>query len=383
MLKKGTFLILFVCYSILNSNGQLNNQHFYLSPSFNPDKQNDLYLSFYSFGFTKNNEYRNNIADGYTLFGFQINPELVFFPSENVGIYAGLYAWKDYGNTHYSEISPTFTVDITWRSLRFLFGTLDGSLEHQLIEPLYDFERIMTDRTENGIQAIVDHGRVYIEFWINWEKMLYRGDPFQEEMSGGLTGKFRIIEDGRFSMDIPIQIFGMHNGGQIDASPLPVKTIFNSAAGIGGQYNFTGSNYFRYLRTEDYLVLYNDLSFEKRDLFNNGNGVYLNLSLSTKLFDLMLSYWKGNSYISNYGGTLYNSRSTTYKYPDYVEKNRELLILRFVQNIRVIDNLYVTARIEPFYDFHRKKFEFSHGLYVNYIQTFFLKKAGNKSGRSP
>ena len=105
----------------------------------------------------------------------------------------------------------------------------------------------------------------------------------------------------------------------------------------------------------------------------NGFAWYLNLTLSTKLFDLMVSYWNGDKYITNHGGDLYNSRSTTFKHPEYIEPDRELLILRLLQDIHIIDNLYVTARFEPYYNFVKNKFNFSHGLYVNYKHTFFVR----------
>lgn len=354
--------------------GQLNNNVFYPPPNYSAEKKHDLYFDLTVLGFNRNNEYFNKISDGYTLFGYQLNPDIIFFPSEKVLLRAGLFAWKDFGNTDYSRISPTFTVDIEWRSLHFLFGTLRGSLQHQLIEPIYDFEKVMTDRLENGIQAVLDHGRFYMDFWIDWERMLYKGDPEQEELSGGLVTKFRIIDRERYKMEIPLQIFGMHRGGQIDASPLPLKTTFNTAIGVSGELLFIGNDFFHGIQTDDYLVLYDDLSFEKLDVYNEGYGAYLNLTLKTKLFDFVVSYWNGNHYISNYGGTLYNSRSTTFKHSDYVEPNRELLIFRLLQNIRVINNLFITARFEPFYDFHKTRFEFSHGLYVNYRHTFFVKK---------
>ena len=353
--------------------GQLNNGVFYLPATYNAEKKNDIYINITTLGFTKNNEYFDKIADGYTLFGYQIMPELVYFPAENISITAGIFAWKDFGSTKYSRVAPTFTLDIGWKSLRFLFGTLKGNLEHQLIEPLYDFERVMTNRMENGIQAIFNKDRFLVDFWINWENMLYTGDPDQEELSGGLITKFKLFDHERFDLDIPFQILGMHRGGQIDDSPLPIKTVFNSTIGVSGLLKFPESSFFHGIKMDDYLVVYDDLSFEKLDAYREGYAFYLNLTLKTKLFDLMVSYWNGDKYISNHGGDLYNSRSTTYKHPDYLEPNRELLIFRLLQDIHILDNLYLSARFEPYYNLVTRKFNFSHGLYINYKHTFFVR----------
>jgi len=366
-------IFLFILVISGQSSGQFNNGSFYLPASYQAEKKNDIYINLTTLGFTKNNEYFDRIADGYTLFGYQIWPELVYFPSENIKLSAGVFAWKDFGNNKYSDVKPTFTVDIGWKSLRFIFGTLQGNLEHQMIEPLYDFERIMTDRIENGIQAIFNKDRFMADFWINWEKMLYEGDPEQEELSGGLSMKYRLFNHERFDLDIPFQIIGLHRGGQIDTSPLPIKTVFNTAFGISGLLKFPESTFFHGIASDNYLVVYDDLSFEKIDAFREGFAYYLNLTLKTKLFDLMVSYWNGDKYITNHGGELYNSRSTTFKHPEYIEPNRELLIFRLLQDIHIIDNLYLTARFEPYYNFVKNEFNFSHGLYINYKHTFLVR----------
>ncbi len=370
--------LLFIPLISAKSFAQLNNQPFYLPATYQAEKKNDIYINLTTLGFTKNNEYFDRIADGYTLFGYQIMPELVFFPAEQVSISAGVFAWKDFGTNKYSKVAPTFTVDIGWKSLRFLFGTLHGNLEHQLIEPIYDFERVMTNRLENGVQVIYNRERFLADLWINWENMLYEGDPDQEELSGGLVTKYRLLEHERFDLEIPFQIFGMHRGGQIDVSPLPIKTVFNTTFGISGYLKFPESSFFHGIKTDDYLVVYDDLSFEKRDAYREGYAFYLNLALKTKLFDLMISYWNGDKYISNHGGDLYNSRSTTFKHPDYLEPNRELLIFRLLQDIYILDNLCISARLEPYYNFVTRKFNFSHGLYINYKHTFFVKNVTPK-----
>ena len=80
------FLIFIISFHISDLYCQLDNKAFYLPSSFQAEKEKCLYFSFSNLNFSKNNEYFNKIADGYTLFGYQVNPEIVFFPSENIGI---------------------------------------------------------------------------------------------------------------------------------------------------------------------------------------------------------------------------------------------------------------------------------------------------------
>ena len=63
-------------------------------------------------GFSKNNEYFNDIADGYTLFGYHLNPKLVYFPAEFIRIEAGALLWKDFGTNNYNQVRPTFTIKL-------------------------------------------------------------------------------------------------------------------------------------------------------------------------------------------------------------------------------------------------------------------------------
>jgi hypothetical protein len=88
----------------------------------------------------------------------------------------------------------------------------------------------------------------------------------------------------------------------------------------------------------------------------------------------MLSYWRGNGYISEFGGKLYQSASTTVHNPNYTEKKRELLMLRVMKDWNVGDGLTFTGRVEPFYDFKTGSTEFSAGLYLNFNTDFFLAK---------
>jgi hypothetical protein len=370
--KYFTSLIIATLFSSLGLFAQLDNSPFYRYQTLEEKDSNKLYLSVSHLSFNKDNEYFNSIADGYTLFGNALNTSLVYYPAKNVRLEGGVYLRKDFGNNNYSEIAPVFSMKIKLHELDLIFGTLEGSLNHGLIEPLYDFEKIMLDRNENGIQVLMNKKKLDMDFWINWEHMLYTGDSTQEKLSGGVSSKLKLIEKERFQLNLPFQFTAMHLGGQIDASEAPLTSKLNTAIGFQMKQEL-GNNFFRSLSFEPYYVYYKDFSFEYQDAYKNGNGLYLNLALETKLNTVMLSYWQGSKYISTHGGLLYNSRSTTFKYPDYLEPERKLLIIRFLTDIKVMDNVKLSTRFEPFFDLTNNTFEFSMGLYINYQDLFKLK----------
>lgn len=341
---------------------------------------NEIRIGVYALGFSKNNEYFNKIADGYTLFGYHLNPELIYYPAPFVRLEAGVLLWKDFGSSGYQEITPTFTAKIQKEHWALLFGTLEGNLNHGYIEPLYDFERVITNRIENGLQYQLNTHHIALDAWIDWNHMLYRGADDQEKVNGGAAVSLLLLEqEGRgktadsLRLSLPIQFTAQHKGGQIDASDLPLTTVANAAIGFELEKKYN-RRVLRRLYTKNYLVGFKDFSNEFQLPYKQAYGIYLNAGVDTKYQDVMLSYWRGDSYITELGGRLYQSASTTFKHPDYLQEERELLILRLMKDIEILDNLYLTLRLEPVVDLDNPKLEFSNAFYLTFDTEFFVAK---------
>ncbi|WP_245842229.1 hypothetical protein [Pontibacter ummariensis] len=344
----------------------------------NPANAKEIRAQLYVLGYSKNNEYFNKIADGYTLFGYQLNPELVYYPAPFVRMEAGLFVRKDFGEAGYQEVAPTFSVKIQQRHWALIFGTLEGSLNHGYIEPLYDFERVILNRLENGIQYKVNTRRIGLDAWVDWANMLYRGENDQEKINGGLAAGVLLWErEGKrhlgdsLRLTLPLQFTAQHLGGQIDASPLPLATYVNAAIGLEVEKRYSRQVLHR-VYTGNYLVGFKDFSNEYLLPYQQGAGIYLNAGVDTKYQDVMLSYWQGDGYIADLGGRLYQSVSTTFKHPDYVQEERRLLILRLMKDIKIIPGLYLTTRLEPVLDLDKPKLEFSNAFYLTFNTDFFL-----------
>ncbi|MEM6524235.1 MAG: hypothetical protein AAF693_10600 [Bacteroidota bacterium] len=354
---------------------QLDNTAFdQLQPILRKDS-NAFHIGFNALGFTKNNEYFNDIADGFTLFGFQFNPYFSYQVGERFKFSGGLYLQQDFGNDDFNEIAPTFTAQYTFLNGRVLFGTLGGATSHQLIEPLFDFERVLVNRLENGFQFKIDKPDFFFDLWVDWQNMIYPGDNDQEEVTAGLSFRKKIAEAGDIKFTLPFQALVFHRGGQIDSSPLPLQTYLNAAFGLIIDKPISISSFVRDLRLEGYHVFYGDYSNTLLQTFEDGDGLYLNASVKTSIhLDLMASYWRGNEFISIQGGQLYPSVSSTFKDPDAVEQQRELLIFRFLHTLKIADHIYVSTRFEPHVDLGNGEFEFSHGFYLNYRPQFFVSR---------
>ncbi len=358
----------------MGAKAQLNNSAFYNVRALDTSRVHELYLDFDVLLFTKNNEYFNKIADGYTLYGFQFAPYFSYYPSEKVRIDAGIYMQKDFGNDNFTKVAPLITVKFELGPFRQIIGNLEGSLNHQYIEPLYDFERALIDRQETGMQTKFIDDFTFIDLWINWETMIYKRDPNLEEVSGGISF-YRDKHWGPHQLRIPLQFIAYHKGGQIDINPSRILTLWNSAAGISYTYHFEEGSWITSFTSDNYYVYYQNITPSKRLAFDDGDGWYLNLNMATAIdIDLMASYWLGNEFITIKGGQLYPSVSSAVHHEGLVEQKRELLIFRLMHNLHVSDQVKFSARFEPYYDVGNKLWEYSWGFYLNYYPDFFLSK---------
>src|SRR5215471_2347210 len=103
--------------------------------------------------FMKDNEYFNNIQIGQTYFGTMFNTSLTWNPNRYVRLQGGVFLRRDFGNNSFYQVIPTFTLKFSKNGYSFLFGTLEGSVNHDFIQPMYEFERYITFHIENGAEV--------------------------------------------------------------------------------------------------------------------------------------------------------------------------------------------------------------------------------------
>ncbi|MDZ7898245.1 MAG: hypothetical protein U5N85_09520 [Arcicella sp.] len=304
-----------------------------------------------------------NIADGYTLFGNQFLPKISYQAAPHVIVETGVYAWKDFGNKDFSAIQPIFSIKIQKDSSQFIFGNLTGNFNHRLIEPLFNFERAILNRQESGIQYTRRKKNTFFDSWIDWQNMIYKDSNQKEEFLAGFVWNKKIIHKSNFDFSIPLQLTFKHRGGQITKDTTQVVTNINTAIGVEAEWRMKG--FLQTIRTQNYWVGYRQNS-NYHLYFPNGSGIYLNLTAETKWLNLMISYWKSSGYLSDTGGDLYQSVGRTFRNPNSIEKERKLLIIRLMKDCKIIDNLWLSIRFEPYFDLIKNEFEHSEGLYLTY-----------------
>ena len=168
-IKLSLVLGLMLLYATLFA--QINNTTLSDEIYINPNDSGKFGLSVTNFNYLRNTEYFNNIEFCRTLFGSQFHPRLSYQPNKQTTLQAGVFLQQDFGAVPYlTQIIPTFSVKLNSKNNQrtFIFGTLEGALAHQLIEPLFDINSAILRRVENGAQFKLKTKTIWLDTWINW-----------------------------------------------------------------------------------------------------------------------------------------------------------------------------------------------------------------------
>jgi hypothetical protein len=271
--------------------------------------------------YLKNNEYFNEIADGYTLFGYYLNPKIAYQPHGKVQIEAGVFVRKEFGTSGLTEIEPTFTIQIKQGDWRFLFGNIEGAISHRMIEPLVGFERLLTKPLEHGIQAKYQYKEAFFDAWLDWQKNTSPGKTNQEYIWNGFSFYAKPLKIKELKLQAIVQTSIYHKGGQNIQSIQPVRTIINPAVGLRVQKELGKKQIFVF---DNYYVGY----FESP---RRGTAYYLNTFWKRPKYQIGLSYWLGHYFNSSLGGDLFQSDSRKLGNEAYHEEYRNILIMRLVR----------------------------------------------------
>jgi len=373
---KKTLLLLFLVLIGHIASAQFDNSA--IENRIRPDSSatGEVHFNFYNLNFVRNYEYTNKFHDGYTLYGTQLQPELVYYAHPNLAITAGAFIRKDYGHNGVYDAKPLFNLKYHKRNLTLVFGSLEGGVQHNYIEPLYDFERQLTNPVEYGTQLLVEREKFKLDAWIAWQHQIYVGDNEKEEIVGGLSTTSTLSDENGWKLSLPAQFLVFHQGGQIDVlKSIPISTLFNGATGL--KLHKTINRNVRELYTDNYVALYKDFSPDKRRAFSGGFGLWLNAGAVTKFGSVVASYWKGNNFISIKGMPLYESVSNNLYDKGYTQSDRSIVSLRYAYQKELIPHLYLDVRFEPHVDLNTtdKQLQFNHSFFLTYKEDFRLFRA--------
>lgn len=373
-LKRYLILFYFLLIGLSPLISQTNDFYYFQDFQIQPSDTSKLFLQIDNTNFIKNNEYFGNIAEGYTLLGFNLAPRFVYYPSSRIKLSAGANFLSYYGREN--ELKTSLLLSFQYKVLPhfdFILGNIYGSLNHRLIDPLFDFERYLSNNIENGVQFLWKSDRIFADLWLDWEQQIFQDDPFQEKFNVGLSSEFVIFQkENRYELSVPFQNLIRHEGGQINSnSDEPLKTIFNNATGLKFSKKIN-QKFIHQLDLSSFIVNYQDLSPNKRQMYIDGTASFTSFELTNTNFDLLFGYWYGEQYIAPIGNPIYESYSRTKFYVE--EPVRQLVIGKLNYQKDVYSGINLGFRFETFYDLMGSNLEYTWTVMVVLNEKFFLKR---------
>ena len=364
-----SFLFFFSLLSVLS---QTNNKYYIQDYKISIADTNKLFLQIHDINFVKNNEYFGNIVSGYTLLGLNIAPKLIYYPSSKIKLSAGVNLLSYYSREDEIELSILLSFQYKLHgNLDFVLGNIYSTVNHRLIDPLFDFERYLSNNVENGIQFLWNSERIFTDLWLDWEQQIFQDDPFQEIFNVGLSSEFFIYKnENLFNISIPFQNLFRHKGGQINSNSEPLTTIFNNATGLSISKSIN-QKYLHKLVFSSYIVNYQDLSPTNQQLFIDGTGSYTTLELNNTSIDFLLGFWHGEQFIAPIGNPMYESYSRTNIFVE--EPIRQIITSKINYQKDIYKGINLGFRFDSYYDLLESNFEYAWGIVVVFNDRFLLK----------
>lgn len=317
--------------------------------------------------FFDNKEFTGDIKKGYTLPGFFIEPTLLH-SGKRYRMAAGFHLLYMAGCDSVERIVPILSISTKLNEhLKLTVGTLNRDSRSALPEALYKPERMLNGRPETGISFSYSTAHTQAEMWINWERFIRNGSPFQEEFTYGLLHQYSTREMG-YIKGITFRTIALafHKGGQIDATNLPVTTVVNLSEAI--ELNFPLSTNSRLIPAIS-AYLSSDKSPTPHLPFRNGTALHPRIGLRHKKVQIEAGYWFSNSFTNPRGEELFGSVSTIGAQLN--EKERKLITLAASVRSQLENGLLISGRFALYYDLKKGLPEYCYTLTLTFDKKLF------------
>lgn len=368
LLKKYTLIFTLIGVFIHSQAIELP-KHFQTKNNVFLSDSNRLYFTFDNSNFLLNNEFFSDVFTGYTLIGYFANPELKYHLTNNFSIEGGVHLLKYHGLKNFTTVAPTYTVNYHKKNFALLMGTLQGTINHQLPDPMYFYENYFTDNLENGVQVIWRKNRFNFDTWIDWRSFIFENDDKQEVLTAGFVADYDILKKTSFTLTIPVSVLATHQGGQINTTGAYLKTLLNYSYGLRATKS-TNNTFLTTIETEINGIGFYDNSHVIQSIYPNGWGILSNLRLKHNQSFLRMGYWHSYHFLSMMGHPMYQSFSK--KGSEFNKIYRDLIIAEIYYAKTIYKGVHLGLSYEGFYDFETNTIDFATGLTLNINQQFLM-----------
>lgn len=369
-MRVATILILF--FTFIHVYSQYPEKYFTEYETLNKKDSGTIKLNINNINFLKNNEYFNEIVEGYTLLGFWCRPNISYQISEKSEVAAGLDVLKYSGREGVYKILPFFRFRHVFNdNIELVMGNLYGRLDHHLAEPILDPELTIRDKQENGVQFLLKSEYIKSDVWINWEHFIMLGDSAQEQLTGGTSTLISLTgTNEELKLEIPVQLILTHKGGQINVGNSALETISNFGTGFNVRIK-TDNSFLKSLSFENMGFLYKNLSPEKKRVLNSGWALYPAVVAESGWWQCKLGWWHSNKFFGPRGEDIYQAISPANL--GYFENKRDLGVLKLGLFNKYAGKVLLAAQFEGYYNPTTKLFDYNYGLQIVYNGIFRLR----------
>lgn len=342
-----------------------------LSDTVHHKDSNTLFLHADFMHFLRNTEYFNPIVEGYTLIGATSRVGFQYNASRNTSVYAGVEAISFWGSEPFHNILPDLGVSYSNpKGLKITMGSLPHAHERQTVTMIANNERVFYRTRDRGIDLLLVKKRFNSNMWLAWQQFLLPGSRSQEMFVIGQNTELKLLRIKDLDISIPLQFTVHHQGGQINASFMPVKMIYNNAAGIRMTIKTTGGS----LATEYHYVGHKLASRESDIPYRNGMGHYAKLTYNSRHLYAGAGYWQAFQYFSPEGEPIFMSVSTRIppEDPPSHQPHRQLLHNELYYKTHVARGLTLLSGIEVLYDIRNSLIDYNYTLTIRWSDDFKL-----------
>jgi hypothetical protein len=348
------------------------------SPSLQENNSNKLTIDVDAVGFFKNNEYFSPLSKGQTFPGIRIEPTIGFQIDNKLQFKLGIIGrylsgdQKKHGLSTFNELFARIQYAIL-PNLNLVFGNLYGGANHQLVEPLYRWERQMVDKPESGLQLLYNDDRFFADVWVDWRRYIEHGDSVPEVLNFGLSASARLTpKEKNFRVTVPFQLTIYHQGGQIDTSDEKMVVVGNVATGIKTNWNLR-QRIFHSIDFDTYLLGYFDKKpAEEIRPYKKGWAIYPVITFNVLNFKLMTGYWHGNKFFSYDGDPIFSSFNPMY--PEEIHAKRQIVTNKISYFKQLHKYFSLGAQMETYFDTKESQFDYSFGIALRVNAQLFGKK---------
>jgi len=335
-------------------------------PQISPDTLTPGFLSvsLHNNNFIKNNEYFGPYTEGITYIGSVLQPEVTWMLNDKFSLTGGWYFRMYYGQDEMDQSLPVIRAKYHFRpDAQLVFGQLNGQLNHGFIEPIYNTDNYFIKNPEYGIQLLINHDKLHVDAYMDWEKFLHPGEASQEVITGGFLATYSInsLNENR-GLSTHFHSIIHHFGGQVDNSDSPLQSRANIAAGL--KYIFVpGKKAVQRLTLSSFYIQALELSQTNTIPFESGFALQNMITIDNQWLKIGTGWFHGEYFFAPLGDYLFQSVSQLNNW--YIGEKRDLITSKLLIGHNIIKGINLGFRFESYYDLQRKSNDFSYGLNIN------------------